>query len=125
MSRKALHPRIESEARATVLASKIAQPIQNLIAKSLGSLAFERHQIIHIKEATIGQIVHQTRACNGNDLLIFGFQAGQKITGIALPMNSLQELIFVQMSSQFPDYRKSAGDVRIVFGDKNSWHDSN
>ena len=58
MRRKALHARIEREARAIVFTREIAEPIEKLVAKSLRSVAMQRRQIVHIKKAPIGQIVH-------------------------------------------------------------------
>src|SRR2546421_7560758 len=117
MGIETLHPGIELEIFATMLARLCDQPSQQFAAETAGAIMFARNQIVHIEELSRKKRFEKSVAGNGANLAV-RFKECENVSLLPLKQDALDKLLrILKKRTQLahdrlaaPDFFRRAGD---------------
>ena len=115
MRSKTLDSRIQFQPLATLRASELAKPIQQLPAKSLRPGLLVGHEVIHITKTSPNQAMQHPEACHGCNLLLMPDES-DPIPLSELPANNRNKLLLFKVRTQLRHHSPAISNVGVGLG---------
>jgi len=112
MGREALDAGVEVQLLATPLPCLVDEPVEKLLAVSVGAMRSGGHEIVDIQEPPPGEVLEEAIPGDG-DRQAFVLDERQLIARFHLPTDARYEVVFCEVRSELLEDRETAQDFLV------------